>query len=67
MGELLAPDVNSHDPGADLIWADEQFSSDDSIMVHLKCIKSSDIQGKFLGIITFDSSFTYSRHLRPLM
>ncbi len=55
MGELLASEVNSHDPTADLTWADVQFPSEDSILVRLKCTKSSDIQGEFLDIFPFDN------------
>ena len=55
MGELLASEVNLHDPTADLTWADVQFPSEDSILVRLKCTKSSDVQGEFLDIFPFEN------------
>lgn len=53
LGELLASSAQSHDPTADLTWADVDFNTEDSILIRLKCAKSGDTQGEFLDVFPF--------------
>jgi hypothetical protein len=53
MGELLSSQITSFDPTSDLTWADIKFTSEDSILVRLKCAKSSEVQGEFLDVFSF--------------
>lgn len=54
MGELLSSQITSFDPTSDLTWADIKFTSEDSILVRLKCAKSSEVQGEFLDVFSFE-------------
>jgi hypothetical protein len=53
LGELLSYTTYTHDPTADLTWADIVFNSPDSLLVRLKCTMSGDLNGEFLDVFVF--------------
>jgi len=53
-GELLANEEFSYNPSEIMMWSDVNFTTESSVLIHVKIDKCKNVQGSYIDLFKFE-------------